>query len=89
MTYTYCCVYSARLLVMDRDNCQKYEEPHSKNKFEKLVLLVGFIIGLYHDARSSECQNVKYVSEDFMSVFHSSFCRYASLAFKRPYMYIC
>jgi len=28
----------------------------SKNKFEKLVHLVGFIIRIYHDARSSECQ---------------------------------
>jgi len=28
----------------------------SKNKFEKLVQLVCFIIRIYHDARSSECQ---------------------------------
>jgi uncharacterized phage-like protein YoqJ len=28
----------------------------SKNKFEKLVHLVGFIIRIYHDARSSERQ---------------------------------
>jgi hypothetical protein len=27
-----------------------------QNKFEKLVHLVGFIIRIYHDARSSECQ---------------------------------
>jgi hypothetical protein len=27
-----------------------------QNKFEKLVNLVGFIIRIYHDARSSECQ---------------------------------
>ena len=32
-------------------------EFYSKNKFEKLVHLVGFIIRIYHDARSSECQN--------------------------------
>jgi hypothetical protein len=31
-------------------------EFYSKNKFEKLVHLVGFIIRIYHDARSSECQ---------------------------------
>ena len=38
-------------------NCPKHVEFHSKNKFEKLVHLVGFIIRLYHDAaRSSECQ---------------------------------
>jgi len=40
MTYTYCCVYSARLLMMNR----KPVELYSKNKFEKLVHLVGFII---------------------------------------------
>jgi hypothetical protein len=27
-----------------------------QNKFQKLVHLVGFIIRIYHDARSSECQ---------------------------------
>jgi hypothetical protein len=31
-------------------------EFHSKNKFEKLVHLVGFIIRIYHDAQSPECQ---------------------------------
>ena len=34
----------------------KHVEFYSKNKFEKLVHLVGFIIRMYHDARSSECQ---------------------------------
>ena len=34
----------------------KHVEIHSKNKFEKLVHLVGFVIRIYHDARSSECQ---------------------------------
>ena len=33
-------------------------ESYSKNKFEKLVLLVGFIIRIYHDARSSKRQNL-------------------------------
>jgi hypothetical protein len=55
MTYTYCCVYSARLLMMDRKPVRNIEF-YSKNKFEKLVHLVGFIIRIYHDARSSECQ---------------------------------
>ena len=35
-------------------NCPKHVEFYSKNKFEKLVHLVGFIIRNYHDARSSE-----------------------------------
>jgi len=32
--------------------CPKHVEFYSKNKFEKLVHLVGFIIRIYHDARS-------------------------------------
>jgi len=37
-------------------NCPKHVQFYPKNKFEKLVHLVGFIIRIYHDARSSECQ---------------------------------
>jgi hypothetical protein len=37
-------------------NCPKHVEFYSKNKFEKLVHLVGFIVRIYHDALSSECQ---------------------------------
>jgi len=37
-------------------NCPKHVKFYSKNKFEKLVHLVGFIIKIYHDARSHECQ---------------------------------
>ena len=39
--------------------CLKHVESYSKNKFEKLVHLVGFIARIYHDARSSECQNIE------------------------------
>ena len=39
--------------------CPKHVESYSKNKFDISVLLVGFIIRTYHDARSSECQNFK------------------------------
>jgi len=39
-------------------NCPKHVEFHSKNKFKKLVHLVGFIIRkIYHDARSHERQS--------------------------------
>jgi len=38
------------------DSCLKHAEFYSKNKFEKLVHLVGFIIRIYHDARSPERQ---------------------------------
>jgi len=34
----------------------KHVEFSSKNKFEKLMHLVGFIIRIYHDARSPERQ---------------------------------
>ena len=37
-------------------NCPKYVEFYSKKKFEELVHLVGFIIRIYHDSRSCECQ---------------------------------
>jgi len=37
-------------------NCPKHAEFYSKNKFEKLVCIVGFIIRIYHDEWSSECQ---------------------------------
>jgi len=37
-------------------NCPKHVEFCSKNKSEKLAHLVGFIIRIYHDARSSERQ---------------------------------
>ena len=35
----------------------KHVEFYSKSKFEKLVHLVGFIIRICHDARSSKCQS--------------------------------
>jgi len=37
-------------------NCPKHVEFYSKNKSEKLVHLVGFVIRIYHDARSPERQ---------------------------------
>ena len=38
-------------------NCPKHVEFYSENKFEKSVHLVGFIVRVYHDARSPERQN--------------------------------
>jgi len=58
MTYTYYCVYSAGASDGQRD-CPKHMGFYSKNKFEKLVNIVGFIIRIHHDARSSECQTPK------------------------------
>jgi len=45
-------VYSEKLLKMGQRNCPKHVEFYSKNKFEKLVHLVGFIIRIYDDAQS-------------------------------------
>jgi hypothetical protein len=42
----HCCVYSEKLLMMDRGTVRNNVEFHSKNKFEKLVYLVHFIIGM-------------------------------------------
>jgi len=36
--------------------CPKHVEFYSKNNFQRLVNLVGFIIRIYHDARSPERQ---------------------------------
>ena len=35
-------------------NCPKHVQFYSKNKFEKLVHIVSFIIRIYHEARSPE-----------------------------------
>ena len=43
-------------------NCPKHVEFYSKNKLEKLVHLIGFVIRIYHDARSGESQIYKIPS---------------------------
>ena len=45
----HCCVYSEILLDVQR-NCPKHVEIHSKNKFEKLVHLVSFIMRNFREA---------------------------------------
>jgi len=57
-----CMIYIPSLCVQCKTpddgqrNCPKHVEFYSKNKFEKLAHLIGFIIRIYHDARSSERQ---------------------------------
>ena len=46
-------------------NCPKHVEFYSKNKIEKLVHLVGFIIRIYQDERSAERQIRFFFSERF------------------------
>jgi hypothetical protein len=54
-------------------NYPKHVEFYSKNKFEKLVHLVGFIIRIYHDAQSSEMSN------PFRSVHCQHYCSHILL----------
>jgi len=56
MSYRFADVYHCCETVDGQRNCPKHVEFYSKNKFDKLVHLVGFIISIYHDARSSERQ---------------------------------
>jgi hypothetical protein len=64
IVYTAIAIMSHRLLLCIQyqtpddvqKTCPKHVEFYSKNKFEKLVHLVGFIIRIYHYAWSSECQ---------------------------------
>ena len=57
----HCCVYSEKTPDDAHRSCPKHVEFYSKNKFEKLVHLVGFIIRIYHDPRSPEHQTVTYI----------------------------
>jgi len=57
MTYTMA-VCAVKTPDDGQRNCPKHVEFYSKNKFEKLVRLVGFIIRIYHDAQSSEGQRL-------------------------------
>ena len=51
--------------------CPKHVESFCKNKFEKLVHLVGFIIRIYQDARSSECQ-FRQCETELPCIWHSN-----------------
>jgi len=55
MTYTIA-VFTVKTPDEGQRNCLKHVEFYSKNELEKLVHLVGFIIRIYHDARSPERQ---------------------------------
>jgi hypothetical protein len=51
------CVYIEKTPDDGQRNCPKHVEFYSQNKFEKLLHLVGFIIRIYHVARSPERQS--------------------------------
>jgi len=46
--------------MMDRQSVRNMQSSIPKKKSEKLVHLVGFVIRIYHYARSSECQ-IRYL----------------------------
>ena len=54
----HCCVYSEKLLTVKRGTVRNMQNfiPKIKNKFEKLVHVVAFIIIIYHDVQSPERQ---------------------------------
>jgi len=61
MTYTIA-VCAVKTPDDGQRNCPKHVEFNSKNKFEKLVHLIGFIIRtFYHDARSPECKKKRII----------------------------
>ena len=54
----HCCVHSEKTADVEQRSCPKHVDFYFKNKFEKLVHLVSFIIRIYHDARSPERQKI-------------------------------
>jgi hypothetical protein len=56
MTYTIAVCTVKRTPDDGQRNCPKHVEVYFKNKCEKLVHLVGFIIRIYRDAKSPERQ---------------------------------
>jgi len=55
-------------------NCLKHVEFYSKNKFEKLVHLVGFIIRIYHYVRLPERHKKKKSERFSMGGWRKSLC---------------
>ena len=62
--------FGASSWLIWRNKCPKHVEFYSKNQFEKLVHLVGFVIRIYRDARSPERQICVLVCCQFASYFY-------------------
>ena len=56
----HCCVYSEKNPDDGHRNSAKHVEFYSKNKFEKLLHLVRFIVRICHDALSPERQKLLF-----------------------------
>ena len=63
MTYTVTCV-QWKTADDGQRNSPKHVEFYSKNKFDKLVILVGIIIRIFHDARSPERQTTQVLQHN-------------------------
>jgi len=83
-------------------NCPKHVEFYSKNKFEKLVHLFGFIIRIHHDARSPGRQigtscafqltfcwrgSDGIADSEFQSTTHNNCCIYTEYLLMMGYKY--
>ena len=76
------CVYSEKPAHVGQRKCLKHVEFYFKDKFDNLVYLVGYIIRIYHDARSPERQfitmhghvnvNLSRCTVTWMSVYHDA-----------------
>jgi hypothetical protein len=62
----HCCVYGENLLMINR--CPKYVEFYFKNKFEKLLHLVGFIIEILY-----LCSEQTYLRKDILNQKYSKY----------------
>jgi hypothetical protein len=69
LTETYC--NKVNIQITQRDDFIQNVDFYSKNKFEKLVHLVGFIIRTYDRARSPERETCD--SLDFLNTYRSCF----------------
>ena len=62
----------------EQRNCPKHVDFYSKNKFEKLLHLVGFIMRMYHNARSSECHTLMLITMRCTDSITEGLCSYTT-----------
>ena len=82
-----CCVYSEKTPDVGQRNCPKHVEFYSKNKFEILVHVVGFIIRIYQDARSAGEQNWNNILTKQRTSKTTCLFSLSHLSSKRPLSY--
>ena len=70
-------------------NCPKHVEFYSKNKFEKLVHLVGFIIRIYHYARSPERRIRRFLLHLYITMHGSKKVQFSTPVTSMRDMYSC